>query len=654
MEQLRGLGVPLVGFGQTVFWDEPMKAAVARAMGDLAPALELVAGVHDTDYFSKLPARVASEERYAVLPHNDAGTRGLWAATGEIAGLFGSETWVTVEELKAAAVQMHKALAASGGRGGLDEWTEAWGWRGLVDTRSSHTVTCEVQTMAVLPALETLVRWGCEETLRILGPEATAGRDCTVQQRLLLRVRDLLRGGHCPTLPMLYAHLLEELYGWMGTGRGRVRTTTSTSFFYFCPKTASAPRFEPVTKFLSPATRATCREAYNRATAGAGIYELERFGEGAIPFDLVVPGRGRGTIRVVGPRIWVDFDVEPATVEADRAVESAADLAEALEGVFCSPAALVGKALVLPLMFLGEAVMVLHEGASGYVERTGRMLAEMREAGCALEFYPILRVGYRTWDALAVVDREFLLPPHLAQAFGEQRLSAKEFAERWRAAVEGQRQLLERVRVLRTPWEVEGLLGKGEGDWREEQEQYSQALTALRRFGEEVRRLQGQRSALRDEVRALTEGARRLEAESGRLRRQWRAQAPAASGGGGRASTAVQERRSEIAAALRQERIRVLERRAGLGQVRRAIASLKERFGMGEVWRVFGQVRGQAELKKLEVVRNALLTQGLERAGRRPCAWWFPTVDASGQWFERVVETMEMRLEFLGAQGSQG
>ncbi|MER3466996.1 MAG: hypothetical protein C4340_07985, partial [Armatimonadota bacterium] len=51
----RAPGVPLLALGQTVFWDEPMKALVIRAAQDLGLSLELVAGVHDTDYFAKLP-----------------------------------------------------------------------------------------------------------------------------------------------------------------------------------------------------------------------------------------------------------------------------------------------------------------------------------------------------------------------------------------------------------------------------------------------------------------------------------------------------------------------------------------------------------------------------------------------------------------------
>ena len=53
----------------------------------------------------------------------------------------------------------------------------------------------------------------------------------------------------------------------------------------------------------------------------------------------------------------------------------------------------------------------------------------------------------------------------------------------------------------------------------------------------------------------------------------------------------------------------------------------------------------EAEQQRLRLVRNALLTQGLEAANRRPCAWWFPLVDPSMQWWEEVVRTTEMYFE---------
>ncbi len=47
---------PLLALGQTVFWDEPMKAGIVAAGRRLGFDRRFVAGVHDTDYFAKLPS----------------------------------------------------------------------------------------------------------------------------------------------------------------------------------------------------------------------------------------------------------------------------------------------------------------------------------------------------------------------------------------------------------------------------------------------------------------------------------------------------------------------------------------------------------------------------------------------------------------------
>jgi hypothetical protein len=75
---------PFLTLGQTVLWDEPVKAAFCRALEAVAPDAQMMAGVHDTDYFAKLPqgALAQSDEPFVLLPHNDGSTRGLWSAAG--------------------------------------------------------------------------------------------------------------------------------------------------------------------------------------------------------------------------------------------------------------------------------------------------------------------------------------------------------------------------------------------------------------------------------------------------------------------------------------------------------------------------------------------------------------------------------------------
>jgi hypothetical protein len=99
-------GIPLLALGQTVFWDELLKSMIAAAAQKHAPDLRLVAGAHDTDYFSKLPDSAhATETRisgFSLQPRDDHRTSQMWAAVAETSAVLGTEYPVTRAELRSA------------------------------------------------------------------------------------------------------------------------------------------------------------------------------------------------------------------------------------------------------------------------------------------------------------------------------------------------------------------------------------------------------------------------------------------------------------------------------------------------------------------------------------------------------------------------
>jgi hypothetical protein len=628
---------PFLALGQTVFWDEPMKAGVALASRRLGYDRPLVAGVHDTDYFAKLPSGRRRPGKFQALPHNDSTTKGLWSAAGEFSTLFGSETVVGRETLLAAGLRLELLKAARPSI--LDEATEAWGWRGIVSLDEAPPITAELPLRGIFPELMATFDWALDSSLDCL-----AGSSREYAERMAEEIRaEVCAAGedHSLTVGEFYRRLLPAFYAFCANAQVPLENTRTTELLRFNRATAHLPRFEIVDAFIRPETRDAAKVAYDDAIRdGSGLYELARFGTGAIPFELVIPGVGRGVLRI-GNRGIVIGTPTPQFLSLERPLEGVAELAERVEERFGPNCTLVGKAVTLIGMLAREYVFVFHEGASGYVRHSRDLHRRLASGGIAMQFNPILRVRYEAWDALQVCCSWLRLPEPFQRAFGTEELCAPSFATRWRQVAEEQEGLLRRLGDLRRPIDLIRFLDREMGgSWRLLAEEYlglHDRLELLRRDIEEVRR---ERRALYGELRAARR--RRVEAERSKGE-QFRAR--------------IFEREAALEDLRERERLArevdarvhdVAETENRIRTLRRRQDELARDEDVRRIHERRRRIELEAELKRLRLIRHAVIaSRGLRSADHRPSAWWFRLVCPDGLWFRETVETARCYLEPL-------
>lgn len=629
---------PFLALGQTVFWDEPMKAGVALLSKRLGYSRRLVAGVHDTDYFAKLPSGNRRKGQYKAFPHNDTTTRGLWSAAAEFSTLFGSETVVTRDTLVAAGIRLGPIEKTRPGI--LDQITEAWGWRGIVAMDDAAPITSEVPLPQLLPTLLDTFEWATHQSL-----EALAGEGRQIAERLLDELHTAIcdqSEGEDVTLAEYYERLLPHFYNFAASAKVDIDTTRTTELLRFNTDTCHLPRFESFGLFVDPETRPIATAAYDDAirASSSGLYELARFGTGAIPFDLVIPGQGRGTIRL-GTRGAVINTPKPNFLSYKRPPANVRELAEMIEAKFGKGCVVVGKAVALIGMLAREFVFVFHEGASGYVKYSRVMHQTLARKGFDLKMNPLLRIEYDAWSALSVSCSWLRLPEPFQRPFGTEELCAPSFAHRWRQVASEQTHLQERLTGFRRPIELIRFLDQAlGGSWHVLAEEYEGLYARLEKLQQDLEALRAQRRELFAEFQTLRLARVQAEAEKGA---QWRAKIWEKS-----PTKEDLAERERLSAALDA----VLERKAAaqrrVDEVRRLQRALVEDPEIQRIQERRADIELEAELKRLRLLRQAVIaSKGLSHANRRPSGWWFPLVSPDGLWFRETVESARYYLEPL-------
>ncbi len=695
---------PFLTLGQTVFWDEPVKAVLCRALdilerdGLIPAGGQVVAGVHDTDYFAKLEGLTIRDAPFVVLRHNDGDTRGLWSAAGEVSALFGGETVPSHADFARERVAVGKAARAY--FGGLEalrnQETEAPLWRAIVQTEEKPIIAAEVELSAIAPALRQQLRWAFRSSLQSAGCdpdfEADEAEDCYA--RAAVRsvwgwTNNYLAAHPDGNLSDLYRDLIPRLWAMLNGGPiDNLQTTASLDLFRFAPDNCDLPRFRFLDLFLNPATRDLAKRCYNDAVRGSGIYTLDQFGEGALPFDVVIPGIGRGTLRVFDDTVSIETEPETQLCQSCH-IESVAQLAALLRSKYGDGVAVVGKAVSLISMLSAEYIFVFHEKASAYTSRTHAMNESLRAAGVELSLHPMLRLQLSAWDALSEVEARFTLPEHLASAFGTTTISARELARCWRQIAEKSDQSRAQLREARAPRELMKTLAELSGNqWREREQAYVGALGALRIGHSRAAAIAGEVAGLRARAKEETSRAVALEREKGAFFRARIAPFRALifdlkEAASTRINPLDEEGRPRKLSKMEREahakldqldvaeieilqaRIeRLLPEHRAFDEAITAARSLSRDLKRRAHGRLQAQLEAQsspeiqqlralrddlenrAELERLYLVRDALrASETLRATNYRPTAWWFPLVSPDGKWFAALTENAVGRVE---------
>ena len=514
---------PFLALGQTVFWDEPVKAVLRVLLDEANLGGHMTVGVHDTDYFAKAQIRRGDAGRFALMPHNDGTTRDLWSAAGEISTLFGSETFPRRHDYARYGAAFERVARASGRdrQDFLNEMTEAWGWRGLVATGSRDIIVNQLSLREVGDGILEMLEWGFENAARQIVPGCCQDEARRVAGEITSWCRDYRAENPDATLSDLYQFVLPKFYEMLlGRKPENVSVDCTANLLRFTPETAALPRFRFVEAFLNPQTRDIAIQAYNDSLEGAEIYTLDKFGAGALPFDLVLPEYGRGTLRVT-PRVLFVETPQPVAIGLKQPIETVAELANVLNRKFGDNVTLVGKAVTLVSMLAQEFIFVFSEEGSMYVTRTRQMNNTLAKAGVKLEMRPILRMRYDTWDALEVSQTTLRPTEHLAATFDSPTIPASEFAAKWRQVVARQRELLAHLAELKKPLDLMAFLREQEPatDWTAQMQAYRDAQDCLCVLREDGAALQAQVNAHYKRLRELGAARQSVQTAKGQHHR---------------------------------------------------------------------------------------------------------------------------------------
>lgn len=631
---------PFLALGQTVFWDEPMKAVFLQFIKD-DPLSSMVLGVHDTDYFAKSPVVVSGTNRFVMMPHNDGATQSLWSAAGEVSTLFGSETFPSRHDYAEHGVPLKRLakLWEGGPQDFINQFTEAWGWRGLVYSGSSNIIVSELRLQDVAAGMIQAMDWAFKGAVSFIAPGCCHHEASRISETILSWCTEYAGWYPNNTLSDLFQHVLPKMYTLLlGYEPTNVEVTATSKLLLLTPETASLPRFKFVNLFLDPSTRQMAIGAYNRAVSDGEMYTLERFGAGALPFDCVVPGRGRGTLRITDRVLFIET-TKPVAIPITTPLINVSDLACLICSQFPEGVTLVGKAVSLISMLAQEFFFLFSEEGSMYVNRTRMMNDILIANGVQLDMRPIIRLRYQTWDSLDVASSSLQLPEHLASVFSQGVIPSSEFSTRWKEIIQLQKTLCEEIKAIRKPRELLHHLSNKypQDEWSELLSEYNSILNRIMQIQAEAAEVKKSMQLTYDELKQVNNLCDEIEKAMGmhfRSVSEWNSEEEFTRNQYQLKLDEISQQRRLLKAKLKSCNLMRSELESGS-----RIASIRARKASIEV---------HAEMFRLQLIRCGLLTiHGLPHTDHRPSAWWLPMVDPKGKWFQKIAETVQIYTEPL-------
>lgn len=629
-------GAPLLALGQTVFWDEPIKIGILQQLRKLGFQRELIAGIHDTDYFAKL-SNIKKFQGYEAMPHNDTTTRDLWSAAVEFSLFFGSETVITKHIYKSFHLNLHRLEAYLPGI--LDLKTEAWGWRGIMGSAQEPLVISQTSIHQIFPIIKKTFQWALDSSVEmLLEPYQSQAKKVAAEIIQAIQGKENLVSNL--TLSEYDQSILPLFHSFFAGDDLKAKITSTTQLFKFNKKTVFLPRFYLLNLFINPSTRENAQKAYNFAVEDSEVYELSRFGAGAIPFDLVIPDKGRGTIRLLPSQLIITTP-EVISIKLEKPVTKIEELANIIEENFGENTVLVGKAIPLIGMLAHEFVCIFHQGASSYVAESKKFHQNLYQVGIKLNLNPILRVQYKTWDALEDIDVSFSLPKPFQKGFGTEKISAKKFAISWKKVVEEQKNLLKQLQENRCIEKFISFLATYQPEvWDEKFQVYKKLSDQIEKTGEFLKQFKENKYEIVQNIHRIKKERVELERKKGEHWRDFIFQKEPT-----QKDLKSRENIAEKINLLSEESLELEKKWRIIHQKQQDLLEKKEvKFNFSQK----RKLEIEADLERIDLIRNAfILTEGLKKAGHRPSSWWFPLISPDGKWFNKTMETAEYSLESL-------